>query len=106
MAIFISLHPYYYKGIPVSELILQEGSTFLQCNLHLVQYASIAFLLVMSAGSDDFAISLIHCQYSRWRNLDGVKRCNGSSSALMLLSGLVNGSSSALGLDMFDCNLL
>ena len=70
-----------------------------------MQYASIAFLLVMSAGSDDFAISLIHCQYSGWRILNGVKRCNGSSSALMLLSGLDDGSSSALGLDMFDCNL-
>ena len=63
----------------------------------------------MSTGSEDFEISLIHCQYSGWRNLGGVKRCNGSSSTLMLLSGLDNGSSSALmllsGLDMFDCNL-
>ena len=33
-ALFISLHPYYYKGIPVSELILQEGLTFLQCRLN------------------------------------------------------------------------
>ena len=70
-----------------------------------MQYASSAFLLVMSAGSDDFAMSLMHCQYSGWRNLDGVKRCNGSSSALMLLSGLDNGSSSALGLEIFDCHL-
>ncbi len=59
----------------------------------------------MSAASDDFAIALMHCQYSRWCNFDDVKRCNGSSSPLMLLPGLDYDSFSALGLDMFDCNL-